>query len=129
MIVVGGHGGRVDQSVANVLVIASRAYAMIEMHAILDAALVSVIHGGGDLTIEGRPGDTVTILPVHGHAEGVRTDGLEYPLVGETLPAGTTRGVSNVLSGTSARVRLDAGTILVVRPGPETLDVDQGDAR
>jgi thiamine transport system substrate-binding protein len=102
VIVIAGHGGRVDQSVANVLIIASRNYAMIEMHAVLDAALVSVVHGGGELTIEGRPGDTVTILPIHGDAEGVRTDGLEYPLVGETLPAGTTRGVSNVLSGTGS---------------------------
>ncbi len=127
VIVIAGHGGRVDQSVANVLIIASRTYVTIEMHAVLDAALVSVVHGGGELTIEGRPGDTVTILPIHGDAEGVWTDGLEYPLVGETLPAGTTRGVSNVLSGTAARVGLDAGTVLVVRPGPEVFELDQGE--
>ena len=36
----------------------------------------------------GTPGDLLTLLPVHGPAEGVTTDGLEYPLRGETLPAG-----------------------------------------
>ncbi len=117
--VVGGHGGRVDQSLANAFVIASPVYAHISMHAVIDAAMVSVVHGGGSVTISGRLGDVVTILPLHGDARGVRTEGLEYPLGGETLPSGTTRGVSNVLSASRATVALDEGTVLVVRPGPE----------
>lgn len=117
--IVGGHGGRVDQSFANVFVIASPSYAHISMHAILDSALVSVVHGGGGVTFVGAPGDVVTILPLHGDAQGVRTEGLEYPLRGEILPSGTTRGVSNVLVDREATVSLDGGTILVVRPGPE----------
>ena len=117
--VVGGHGGRVDQSFANAFVIASPSYAHISMHAILDSALVSVVHGGGGVTFVGAPCDVVTILPLHGDASGVRTEGLEYPLRGETLPAGTTRGVSNVLLDREATVSIEEGTVLVVRPGPE----------
>lgn len=117
--VVGGHGGRVDQSFANAFAIASPAYAHISMHAVLDSAKVSVVHGGGAVSITGAPGDVVTILPLHGDAVGVTTQGLEYPLVAETLPAGTTRGVSNVLLGAHAAVSIDQGTVLVVRPGPE----------
>jgi thiamine pyrophosphokinase len=117
--VIGGHGGRVDQSFANAFVISSPVYAAVSMHALLDAALVSVVHGGGGATFRGAPGDVVTILPMHGDATGVRTEGLEYPLRGETLAAGTTRGVSNVMDGDEASVSIDGGTVLVIRPGPE----------
>jgi len=125
--VVGGHGGRVDQSFANAFVIASPTYAHISMHAILDSALVSVVHGGGGVTFVGAPGDVVTILPLHGDALGVRTEGLEYPLRGETLTAGTTRGVSNVLLEREATVSLESGTVLVVRPGPEVFINENGE--
>ena len=53
---------------------------------------------------------------MHGPAEGVRTEGLLYPLHGETLTIGTTRGVSNVLVAAEALVELTAGVALVVRP-------------
>ena len=125
--VVGGHGGRVDQSFANAFVIASPTYAPISMHAILDSALVSVVHGGGGVTFAGAPGDVVTILPLHGDALGVRSEGLEYPLRGETLTAGTTRGVSNVLLEREATVSLESGTVLVVRPGPEVFINENGE--
>jgi len=46
----------------------------------------------------------------------VRTMGLAYPLHGECLPAGTGRGVSNVLAAGSAQVALERGTLLVVQP-------------
>ena len=124
--IVGGHGGRVDQSFANAFVIASPTYAHVSLHAILDSALVSVVHGGGGVTFVGDPGDVVTILPLHGDAVGVRTEGLEYPLRGEGLPAGTTRGVSNVLVDREATVSLETGTVLVVRPSPELLLTDDG---
>ncbi len=125
--VVGGHGGRVDQSFANAFVIASPAYAHVSMHAVLDSALVSVVHGGGGVTFAGHPGDIVTILPVHGNALGVRTVGLVYRLDGETLSSGTTRGVSNVLLEREATVSLDEGTVIVVRPGPERLESENGE--
>lgn len=118
--VVGGHGGRVDQSFANAFVLASPVYENVAMHAVLDSAFLSVVHGGGGVTFAANPGDVVTILPLHGDAEGVYTEGLEYPLHGETLAAGTTRGVSNVMLSAQASVSIERGTILVVRPGPET---------
>lgn len=127
--VVGGHGGRVDQSFANAFVIASPAYAHVSMHALLDSALVSVVHGGGGVTFVGAPGDVVSLLPLHGDAVGVRTVGLEYPLHGGTLAAGTTRGVSNVLLEGEATVSLDVGTLLVVRPGPESVLSGNGELK
>ena len=54
-------------------------------------------------TLEGEPGELVSLLPLHGPAEGVTTEGLAYPLAEETLEAGSSRGVSQ-------RVRRRGGT-------------------
>jgi thiamine pyrophosphokinase len=83
----------------------------------LGGARVHVVRPAQPCTVEGTPGEVVTLLPVQGPAGGVRTDGLTYPLHGEDLPFGTTRGVSNVLTGTTARISLTDGALLCVLPG------------
>jgi thiamine pyrophosphokinase len=43
--------------------------------------------------------------------------GLRYPLAGEDLVPGSTRGVSNEFTETRADVRLTGGVLIAVRPG------------
>jgi thiamine pyrophosphokinase len=78
-------------------------------------AIVTVVRARSDLV--GAPGDLVTLVPVHGPARGVTTEGLLYPLAGDDLAPGSTRGVSNQLVGTRATVSLEAGVLLAVQPG------------
>jgi thiamine pyrophosphokinase len=116
IVVVGGGGGRVDHLLANLLLLASPAWAAIEIEARFGAR-VHVVHGGfGPRAITGAAGSLVTLLPVGGTARGIVTDGLRYPLVHEDLAPGTSRGVSNVLAGPTASVALDTGALLVVQP-------------
>ncbi len=77
---------------------------------------MSVVRGGTPRVLDGDVGSLVSLLPVHGDAEGVRTSGLVYPLHGERLPAGTGRGVSNLVATAPAAVSVDRGTLLVVQP-------------
>ena len=49
-------------------------------------------------------------------AHGVRTDGLRFPLHGEDLLPGSTRGISNELLGTTATVTVADGVLLAVQP-------------
>ncbi len=65
--------------------------------------------------IEGRKGDTVSIVPVNGDLEGVVTEGLEYPLRGETLYFGKSRGVSNVMTADRCAVTAENGIALVIK--------------
>jgi thiamine pyrophosphokinase len=48
----------------------------------------------------------------------VRTEGLRYPLHGEDLAPGDSRGVSNVFLGPEAEVTLRRGVLLAVQPAP-----------
>ena len=69
----------------------------------------------GERAIEGAPGELISLLALHGPAEGVRTEGLAYPLVEETLEPGSSRGVSNVFVADTARVTLARGVLLAIR--------------
>jgi thiamine pyrophosphokinase len=108
--------GRLDHLLASTLVLADPALAGSRVQAYLGRARVHVVRPGQPLTVEGRAGDLVTLVPVNGPATGVRTTGLRYPLAGEELTPATTRGVSNALTGEPATVQLDAGVLLAVLP-------------
>jgi thiamine pyrophosphokinase len=117
IILLGGMGGRLDHSLANILLLTHPLFAPGDVRIIDGDQEVSLAKPGEWTQIHGRHGDTVTLLPVGGDALGVRTRGLHWPLLGETLPQGKGRGVSNYINDTAGAepaVYLDSGTMLVV---------------
>ena len=80
---------------------------------------VVAVHDRIELT--GAPGDIVTLLAVGEPAHGVRTEGLLYPLRGETLEPGSTRGVSNELTHDRATVEVASGVVLALLPISEVI--------
>ena len=68
-----------------------------------------------ELSLKGEIGDTVSILPFSGDAEGVTTKGLEYPLTDGTIKIGTSLGVSNKMVQNQCSVTIKKGTALVIR--------------
>ncbi len=116
--VVGSDGGRLDHLLGSVLLLGDERYAATEIDAYLGDACVSVIRGSRTLT--GAPGDLLSLLPLHAAAVGVTTEGLRYPLRGETLPPGTSRGISNVFNASEAQITVQRGCVLAIRPGPES---------
>jgi thiamine pyrophosphokinase len=60
------------------------------------------------------------LLPVDGPADGIVTEGLEYPLRDESLAPGPARGLSNRRISEDAAVSLRRGRLLVVE-SPATL--------
>ena len=115
VLVVASGAGRLDHLLAALLLLGADRYSALEVDAVVGDAVVHVVRD--ERTLVGEPGETLTLLPVGGPAEGVTTRGLEYPLAGETLDPGTSRGVSNVFLGAEARVEVVSGVLLAVRPG------------
>jgi thiamine pyrophosphokinase len=115
IIVVTGTGDRLDHTLSLAQLLASPRTAGVEVEAWIGEAHLSVIR---DLTVlSGEPGDLVSLLPLHGPALGIVTDGLLYPLRDEDLAVGSTRGVSNELAAPQASVRLRSGVLVAVQPG------------
>jgi thiamine pyrophosphokinase len=107
--------GRLDHLLGSLLLLGSARYAALELDALVGDALVHVVRR--ERTLSGAPGELVSLLAVGGPALGVVTDGLEYPLRGETLEPGSSRGLSNVFTGAEARIGLADGVLLAIRPG------------
>lgn len=120
--VVGGAGGRADHELANWLVLASHDHDRCAVRAWSAAARTDVVRPGRPLQLDAPVGAIVSLLPVHGAAIGVTTSGLRYPLEGETLLPGSSRGVSNRVTAPRATVDLTDGVLLVVRPLTDTGD-------
>lgn len=111
--ILGAIGGRIDQTLANITLLALEALADCDVRLVSGGQTLWLI-GPGAHEIHGEPGDTLSLIPLSGDAVNIRTEGLEYPLSGETLHFGPARGVSNVLAGAVARVAFDAGRLVVV---------------
>jgi thiamine pyrophosphokinase len=107
--------GRLDHLLGSLLLLGSARYAALELDALVGDALVHVVRR--ERTLSGAPGELVSLLAVGSPALGVVTDGLEYPLRGETLEPGSSRGLSNVFTGAEARIGLADGVLLAIRPG------------
>jgi len=114
ILVLGGAGGRLDHLLGGLLLLAADAYAGVEVDAQLGAAAVHVVRG--ERLLVGVPGELISLFAVHGWASGVVTEGLFYPLRGETLEPGSTRGLSNVFAEPEARIGIERGVLLAVRP-------------
>ncbi len=120
--ILGGLGGvRIDHALANVALLQHPA--LEHREAVLydeSGARLSLLAGPdhrglpGARDLAGRPGDVVSLIPLGESAHDVTTEGLRYPLHGETLLLGRARGLSTVRIGPVARVTVGSGRILVI---------------
>jgi thiamine pyrophosphokinase len=106
-------GDRLDQTLSNVYLLALPAGEGIDARMVAGKQQTWLLNPGEN-QIDGAVGDTLSLLPLTGAARGVRTENLYYPLRGEWLVFGPTRGISNVLTAPHARVWVEEGTLLAV---------------
>jgi len=112
LIVIGGHGGRMDHFLANASLLAAQTGLDIEWRTGTGWAH----RVNGTLLLRGSPGETISLLAFGGPAKRVRTSGLQWPLHGEDLDPGGTRGLSNRFIGEQARIAVADGNLLVILP-------------
>ncbi len=113
---IGGFGGRLDHLLANVAILGSDDLSDVAVDALMGEARLWVVRRRQE--IAGSRGQTVSLIPLGGSALDVQTSGLRWALRGETLPTGSTRGVSNEMTGEKAAVSLSAGVLLLIQPSP-----------
>lgn len=117
VLLIGALGGRLDQTLANVLLLAQRSWPA-TIRLIEGDQIAEVLRGPGAVTFTGAVGDLVSLLPLSPTVQGVTYRGLRYPLEDAELSFGTTRAISNELIETNASISIRQGIALVVRTLP-----------
>ena len=116
-VLLGLWGGRLDQSVANLLLLVRYAET-IRLTLVTERETAHVLPAGAALRLTDRAGATASVLPLTALAEGVSLTGMQYPLLNAQLRLGTSLGVSNVITEAEATVTLAQGCVLVVVSSP-----------
>ncbi len=111
--VLGAMGGRLDQTLANILLLTLPALRGRDVRLIAGRQTAWLLWPG-EHRLTGQQGDTLSLIPLGGEVTGIVTTGLAYPLRNETLSFGPARGISNVFAAETATIRLAAGMLLAV---------------
>lgn len=113
IIIIGGIGTRLDHSLANILLVKK----------LLDKGIKGIlVNENNEITmikdiieIEREKDVKVSLLPLTGVVEGITTKGLFYPLKGEDIEMGSSRGVSNEFKDDVAEVSIKNGILMVIK--------------
>lgn len=111
--VLGAMGGRLDQTLANVYLLALPVLRDCDVRLVSRNQAAWLLFPGNN-RINGAKGDTLSLLPLDGAVVGVKTENLYYPLNDETLVFGPARGISNVMQDDVALISFTDGLMLVV---------------
>lgn len=115
IVVLGALGGRLDQTVANVMLLAMPQLTGHKVVIASGAEQTYILRPGTPCELTGHVGDVISLIPFGGDITGINTEGLAYPLHDEPLFFGPARGVSNVLLGERATISFTSGLLLCVQ--------------
>jgi thiamine pyrophosphokinase len=124
ILLVSALGGRLDQMLANIFLLSRKSYRGIQMTLLDGYQWAALVRAGETLTISGRKGDTVSLIPLSPTVSDVVFTGVEWPLEKTELEFGSTWSVSNKMTGTRAEVSISTGLVLVVHIDQRSDDID-----
>ncbi|MEY2974761.1 MAG: putative thiamine pyrophosphokinae [Actinomycetota bacterium] len=120
IILVSGGGDRLDHTLAVLGALGGIGLTSVpEVEAVWGRQRMRVVHGPGRVRLPLRVGSTVSLLSLHGPAEGVSINGTRWELEAETLDPLAGRGVSNEVVSSPIEVRLTTGILCVITDGWE----------
>jgi thiamine pyrophosphokinase len=115
ILVFGTQGGRLDQAVANVMLLA---------HPALHGRTIELVEPQQrawlvrtETRIHGRAGDVVSLIPLGDDVLVAETSGLRWAISSERLLFGRARGISNEMTAELATVKVASGRLLCVHTG------------
>lgn len=110
---VGVTGGRLDHTIANLLLLPAIP-SKVEVRILDASAVLWLLRPGGRISLPAQPGAHLSLLPLSPDVRGVVAEGVRWPLDGATLRWGATLGVSNRITADEAFIAIREGHLLVI---------------
>jgi thiamine pyrophosphokinase len=108
-------GGRLDQHMTNVLLLTRREWAGVRLSLAEGNQRAWLLRGPDALSIQGRPGDTFSLLPLSPEVKGLDIENVEWPLQNKTISLGSTLTISNVFRADTVTFRIREGIALAIQ--------------
>jgi len=108
-------GGRLDQQLANIFLLARPEWASARLSLAEGNQIAWLLRGPDALTLTGQPGDTLSIVPFSPVVDGLYLKNVEWPLQNATVSFGNTLTISNTFIKPQARVEIKTGLALVIQ--------------
>ena len=108
----GAIGGRLDQTLANIMLLAHPALLERQIELVTEHQRAWLVTDRTE--VEGEAGDTLSLVPIGGDVLVQETSGLRWPLSNELLAVGPALGISNEMTGSLAMIIVDSGTLLCI---------------
>ena len=108
-------GGRLDQHLANILLLARPEWAGVRLSLAEGNQRAWLLRGPDALSLQGRPGDTLSLLPLTPEVGGLDIENVEWPLHNKTISLGSTLTISNVFQADTVTFRIKEGIVLAVQ--------------
>jgi len=114
-IINGGLGGRLDQTLANIQILAylakNDAFGTLIGH---DISITAIKDGDLELSSDAMRGNTISIFGHENKAEGVTLKGMKYPLDNVTITNIYPIGVSNEFTDKTATISVSNGILIIM---------------
>ena len=113
IIILGAIGTRIDHTLTNINLLMKAEDANVKATIVDNNNEIQIIIN--NITITGKKGDLVSLIPISTYVEGIDTTGLEYKIKNATMTIGKSLGVSNVMTSNLATVNIKSGYLLVIK--------------
>jgi thiamine pyrophosphokinase len=113
----GALGSRIDHTLGNLFLLTHPKAAGVDLR--LEDGSEELLLVKGDISLQGQPGDRVSLVPLDEQVKGVSTHNLQWPLEEETLYRHATRGISNLMTAPVATISARTGALLCIHTRKE----------
>jgi thiamine pyrophosphokinase len=116
IIILGALGGRVDHTLFNLSLLFNSSFqSSFQNTEIKIIGKNEKIFAAKKRTIINEPvGTLISLVPFSSQVKCIKLDGFKFPLEGEDLLLGSSRGLSNVIAETPAAIEFESGMLLVI---------------
>jgi len=109
----GALGARIDHALANISLLIMGVKRGVDVKIIDETCELFIVNQQG--VVEGKAGETVSLLPLSSEVTGITLEGFEYPLSGGVMEIGRPYGISNRLIAEKGIITVKSGYLLVIR--------------
>ena len=113
ILIFGALGARIDHALANISLLIMGVKQGVDVKIIDETCELFIVNQQG--VVEGKAGETVSLLPLSSEVTGITLEGFEYPLSGGVMEIGRPYGISNRLIDEKGVITVKSGYLLVIR--------------